>query len=66
MMRMSAIKSEHKLVEIRLKMGSPQPMINALGPRFEVGKSDVDPGQDDVGGHGADDMRIVNYRRRPG
>ncbi len=32
-------------------MWLPQPMINALGPRFEVEESDVDPEQDDVGSH---------------
>jgi hypothetical protein len=35
-------------------------MIDAQGPDLEVRKDPVDPGQDDVSGHLADDMEIVD------
>ena len=40
-------------------MFAAQAVIDAQGPYLEVGEDAVRPGQDDMGGHFADDMRIV-------
>ncbi len=41
-------------------MRTAQAVVDAQGPDFEVGEDAVDPGQDDMGGDLADDMRIVS------
>ena len=41
-------------------MPAAQPVIDAQGPDLEVGEDPVNPGQDDMGGHRADDMGIVD------
>ena len=35
---------------------APQAVVDTEPPGLEVGEDVVDPGQDDMGGHGADDM----------
>ena len=52
----AAVEAEDELVEIGLQMLAAQAVIDARGPDLEVGEDAVDPGQDDVGGHLADDM----------
>ena len=56
----AAVKAEHELVEIGLQMGTAQAVVDTQDPDFEIGKDAVDPGQDDMGGDLADDMRIVS------
>ena len=41
-------------------------MVDAFPPGLQVGKRGVDPGQDDVGRHGADDMRVMVDLGQPG
>src|SRR6202048_5031556 len=55
----SAVEAEEKFIEIRLEVLAAQPVVNAQGPDLEVGEDPVNPGQDDMGGHLADDMGIV-------
>ncbi len=55
----AAVEAEDELVEVGLEMVATQTMVDAQGPAFEVGEDAVGPRQDDVGGHGADDMGIV-------
>jgi len=54
-----AVEAEDEFVEVRLQVASAQPVIDAQGPHLEVGEDPVNPRQDDVGGHLADDMGIV-------
>ena len=56
---MAAVEAEDELVEIGLQMPAAQAVIDAQGPDFEIGEDAVRPGQDDMGGHLADDMGIV-------
>ena len=62
----AAVEAEHELVEIGLQMTAAQAVVDAQGPDFEVGEDAVDPGQDDMGGDLADDMRIVRDAGAPG
>src|SRR5260370_8016234 len=55
----AAVEAEDELVEVGLKMPAAQAVVDAQGPDLEVGEDAVHPGQDDVGGHFADDMGIV-------
>ncbi len=53
------VEAEDELVETGLDMSAAQAVIDAERPGFEVGEDPMDPGQDDVGGHGTDDMGLV-------
>ena len=55
----ASVEAEDELVEIGLKMLAAQAVVDAQGPHLEVGEDPVHPGQDNVGGHLADDMGIV-------
>jgi hypothetical protein len=55
----AAVKPEHELVEVGLQIGTAQ-TAHRSRLDFEVGEDAVDPGQDDMGGDLADDMRIVS------
>ena len=55
----AAVEAEDELVEIGLQVLAAQAVIDAQGPDFEIGEDAVRPGQDDMGGHVADDMGIV-------
>ena len=55
----AAVEAEDKLVEVGLKVFAAQAVIDAERPDFEIGEDAVHPGQDDVGGHLADNMGIV-------
>src|SRR3954462_5049662 len=55
----ASVEAEDELVEIGLKVFAAQAVIDAERPALEIGKDAVGPGQHDMGGHAADDMRIV-------
>jgi len=55
----AAVEAEDELIEVGLEVLAAQPVIDAQGPDLEVGEDPVNPRQDDVGGHLADDMGIV-------
>ena len=55
----ASVEAEDELVEVGLQMPASQAVIAAQGPDFEVGEDAVRPRQDDIGGHLADDMRIM-------
>jgi hypothetical protein len=52
----ASVEAKDELVKIGLQMLAAQAVVDAQGPELEVGEDAVDPGQDDVGGHLADDM----------
>ena len=56
----ATVEAEDELVEIGLKVFAAQTVVDAQGPDLEVGEDAMSPGQDDVGGHRADDMGIVD------
>src|SRR4051794_32131550 len=55
----ASIEAEDELVEVGLEVFAPQAVIDAERPALEIGEDAVGPGQHDMGGHAADDMRIV-------
>ena len=55
----AAVEAEDELVEIGLQVPAAQAVVDAQGPHLEVGEDPVHPGQDNVGGHLADDTGIV-------
>src|ERR1700745_4220547 len=55
----STVEAEDELIEVGLEVLAAQPVIDAQGPDLEVGEDPVNPGQDDMGGHRADDTGIV-------
>jgi hypothetical protein len=55
----SPIPAEDELVEVSLQMCFADAMEGAHGPALEVREYPVDPGQQDVGGHGADDLGLM-------
>ena len=55
----ASVEAEDELVEVGLEVFSTQAMIDAERPALEIGEDAVGPGQHDMGGHAADDMRIV-------
>jgi len=54
-----AVEAEDEFIEVGLEVLAAQPVVDAQGPDLEVGEDPVNPGQDDMGGHLADDMGIV-------
>src|SRR4051794_30373872 len=54
-----AVEGEDEFIEVALEVLAAQPVVDAQGPDLEVGEDPVNPGQDDMGGHLADDMGIV-------
>ena len=55
----TSVEAEDEFVEIALEMLSSQAVMDAERPGLGVGEGAVDPGQNDIGGHGADDMGLV-------
>ena len=53
------LEAEEELVEVGLQVFPAQPVIDPTGPALEVGEHLMDPGQDKMCGHGADDVGIV-------
>ena len=62
----ASVEAEDELVEVGLEVFATQAVIDAERPDLEVGEDAVDPGQDDMGGHLADDMGIVRDARSAG
>ena len=60
----ASIESEHELIEVGLQVFAAQAVIDAQRPCLEVGEDAMDAGQNDVGGHGSDDMGLVGDVRR--
>src|ERR1700731_595206 len=54
-----AVEAEDKFIKVALEVLAAQPVVDAQGPDLEVGEDPVNPGQDDMGGHLADDVGIV-------
>src|SRR3954454_9451620 len=54
----ASVEAEDELVEVGLEVFSMQAVIDAERPALEIGEDAVGPGQHDMGGHAADDMRI--------
>jgi hypothetical protein len=54
-----AVEAEDEFIEVGLEVLAAQPVVDAQRPDLEVGEDPVNPGQDDMGGHLADDMGIV-------
>ena len=54
-----AVEAKDEFIEVGLEVIAAQPVIDAQGPDLEVGKDPVDPRQDNVRGHLANDMRIM-------
>ena len=54
-----AVEAEDEFIEVKREVLAAQPVIDAQGPDLEVGEDPVNPRQDDVGGHLADDVGIV-------
>jgi len=54
-----AVKAEDEFIEVGLDVLAAQSVVDAQGPDLEVGEDPVNPGQDDVSGHLANDMGIV-------
>src|SRR5437762_4666270 len=55
----ATVEAEDEFIEVGLEVLAAQPVVNAQGPDLEVGEDPVNPRQDDMGGHLADDMGIV-------
>src|SRR3954452_11615593 len=55
----ASVEAEDELVEVGLEVFATQAMIDAEYPALEVGEEAVGPGQHNMGGHAADDMRVV-------
>lgn len=64
--RRRRLKRKMNSVEVGLDVLAAEAVINAESPGFQVGEHAVDPGQHDVGGHRADDVRIVGIPLRAG
>lgn len=60
----ASIESEDELVEVGSQVFAPQAVIDAQRPGFQVGEDAMDAGQNEVGGHGSDDMGVVGDVRR--
>ena len=54
-----AVEAEDEFIEVRLEVLAAQPVVDAQGPDLEVGEDPMNPRQDDMGGHLADDVGIV-------
>src|SRR3954452_17074893 len=55
-----SVEAEDEPVEVGLEVFATQAVIDAERPALEIGEDAVGPGQHDMGGHAADDMRIVS------
>ena len=54
-----AVEAKDEFIEVALEVLAAHPVVDAQGPDLEVGEDPVNPGQDDMGGHLADDVGIV-------
>src|SRR5690242_16118368 len=53
-----AVEAEDEFIEVGLEVAA-QPVVDAQGPDLKVGEDPVNPGQEDMGSHLADDKGIV-------
>ena len=53
------VPAEHEFVEITVEMRLAQSVIDTGAPSLQVGEHSVNPGQQHVGCHGADDFGLV-------
>src|SRR3954466_8845071 len=53
------VEAEDDLDEVGLEVFATQAVIDAERPALEIGEHPVGPGQHDMRGHAADDMRLV-------
>src|SRR5712671_6787496 len=56
-----AVEAEDEFIEVALEVLAAHPVVDAQGPDLEIGEDPVNPGQDDMGGHLADDVGIVGH-----
>src|SRR6478735_11222015 len=56
----ASVEAEDELVEVGLEVFATQAMIDAERPALEIGEDAMGPGQHDMSGHAADNMRIVH------
>ena len=54
-----AVEAKNEFIEVGLEVFAAQPVIDAQGPNLEVGKDPVNPRQNDVRGHPADNVGIM-------
>src|SRR5215210_5145658 len=55
----ASVEAEDELIKVGLEVFPTQAVIDAERPALEIGEDAVGPGQHDMGGHAADDVRIV-------
>ena len=55
----ASVEAEDELVEVGVEVFATQAVVDAERPALEISEDAVGPGRHDVGGHAADDMRIV-------
>src|SRR5215208_5047281 len=55
----ASVEAEDELIKVGLEVFPTQAVIDAERPALEIGEDAVGPGQHDMGGHAADNMRIV-------
>ena len=60
----TSVVSKDEFVEIRVEVFAAQAMICAKGPSLKQRESPMDPRQNDVASHGADNARIVLVARQ--
>jgi hypothetical protein len=56
----AAVEAEDEFIEVGLQVFAAQAVVDAEGSALEVGEDAMGPRQDDVGGHRADDVRLVD------
>jgi len=56
---LASIEAKHELVQIALEMWLTEAMIDAHRPTFGIAEDAMDPGQQDMRRHRADDFRFV-------
>lgn len=63
----AAVEAKDELVQVELQVLTALAMVDAQGPELEVREDPMGPGEHDMGGHRADDVRMVGdagYARR--
>ena len=60
------LKREDELVEVGLQVLASEAVVDAQRPGLEVGEDTMNPGQDDMGGHVSNDVRVVCDAGRAG
>ena len=60
------VEAEDELVEVGLQVLASEAVVDAQRPGLEVGEDAMNPGQDHMGGHVSDDVRVVCDAGRAG